>query len=238
MPHYDTYGVYNNDNTELFTDKCKEDRQEFQCTHFATNYKSCVIDGKNKNCCKTCGKFTECIDKTAPDPITHIIPNCNNMLMNPNYLNEKGLCKDSTWNTCCASCNDIKNIYDARTSKSTYNLSYSDLPNYTNTTPSTPKSTYNLSYSDLINENTPPPTTPPKPTTTPPKPTTTPPTPKSTTTPPKPTTTQHDDYYNQSYSCNDVLPNCKYYSSNCNDNTILGSDLRNYYCCQTCSSNR
>ena len=220
MPHYDTYGVYNNDNTELFTADCKDKQGfEFQCNHFATNYKSCVIDGKNKNCCKTCGKFTECIDKTAPDPITHIIPNCNNMLMNPNYLNEKGLCKDSTWNTCCASCNNIKNIYDARTSKSTYNLSYSDLINQ-------------------YNENTPPPTTPPKPTTTPPtqKPTTTPP--KSTTTPPKPTTTQQDDYYNQSYSCNDVLPNCKYYSSNCNDNTILGSDLRNYYCCQTCSSNR
>jgi len=107
MSYYDIFGFYFDSPknksidtvdtiNESFTNiNCVDNDKVFDCKIHANNYKSCFIDGKNKHCCQTCNNYLDCNDKSK---------SCNSLINNPNMLNELGLCKDSTWQTCCASC--------------------------------------------------------------------------------------------------------------------------------------
>jgi hypothetical protein len=98
MPHYDAYGNYQNDQKIEFFDNCI-DKTMFNCPSIANSYKTCFIDNKNKKCCETCKKYTNCEDKSI---------NCPNMINDTTNLNNEGKCSDNMWLNCCSSC-QIKN---------------------------------------------------------------------------------------------------------------------------------
>ncbi len=267
MPHYDPYGIYNNDdenqvnnnddenqvnNNESFTEdkkECKDKSSLFGCNKFANNYKKCFIDGKNETCCKTCGKFTKCIDNTIPDSYTGIIPDCNSMLNNPKYINENGHCNTLTWDTCCASCNNRKKFIDNKPSTSI--TSYSDMipstsiTSYSDMIPS--YSDMNPYYKNTTQTTTPTQTQTPTQTPTPPQTQTQTPQPYYTTQTPTQTQTPQTYYTTQtpetppkipyrSDKCNDNFPRCNDYLNECDDETLMGERLRKDFCCKTCSN--
>jgi len=100
---YDTIGNYipiiESFNNPTLNNNCV-DNIYYKCPEYANNYKSCFIDGKNKNCCKTCEAHKTCTDTNSL---------CTDWVNNKLYIKDNGLCKDSTWNQCCASCNNKLN---------------------------------------------------------------------------------------------------------------------------------
>ena len=259
MPYYDVYGTFHfeNINIELFTDSTYDDNQnvelfvgptcverpEFLCSSKATGYKSCVIDGKNEECCNTCKQFTTCNDNI----------DCPNQVNDPKNYKENGLCKDSFWNKCCASCNNKLNNYNNNYNNYNNNACVDRLRDCNQRTDQCSieeVSNYYCCNTCRANKNQPPtqqPTQQPtqKPTQ---KPT------HQTTGPIKdllPDCRKYSNSCNQNnpsgelmnYFCNDTcnntvdnINNCSDFINQCNDNSIIGSALRNYYCKKTCNN--
>ena len=247
MPHYDLYGTYFNDfndsnnsnnNIELFTnlDECI-DNKIYDCSKIATNYKKCFIEGISSKCCNSCKQFNKCEDTLA---------NCNDIIK----LND-GKCDNVLWNKCCISCSNI-NSNPQTSPPITIPPSIKILTSAPSITPNPTPLITNHSFSNppLLTTNPPLLTTnPPLLTNNPPLLTTYPPLKKTDILP---DCKKYIESCNQNnyksefmnYFCNntcnnciDAISSCNNYLHLCNNNDIVGSSLRNYYCCDSCNKN-
>jgi len=228
MSYYDIFGFYFDSPknksidtiNESFTNiNCVDNDKVFDCKIHANNYKSCFIDGKNKHCCQTCNNYLDCNDKSK---------SCSSLINNPNMLNELGLCKDSTWQTCCASCYAKlnNNILSSNTQMPLNNtqmplnntqiplnntqmpinntqMPLNLLPDCQNYLSSCSQDDYEGSLMKHFCNNT--------------------------------CSNNNNSYTTVNYST-DNISNCKDYINQCSNSDLIGSTLRNYYCPQTCQN--
>ena len=258
MPYYDVYGTFHfeNMNIELFTDSTYVDNQNMElfagptcvdnpnslCSTKATGYKTCFKDGKSEECCNTCNQFKTCEDK----------PDCSIKVNDPNNYKENGLCKDSFWDKCCASCNNRLNNYNDNSNENN-NACIDRLPNCDQRTDQCNniddvRNYYCCKTCSAKNQQ---PTQPTQPQPTQPEPTQQPTQPNVDLLPDcrkyANSCNQNNlegslmNYFcnntcNNKYMATDKMDNCNGYINQCNNNNIIGSALRNHYCSKTCNN--